>query len=292
MGFGVLGVSLIIEIVLLVLAIKKKKKWLWITLYLLNIIPSLSLYINYIYVEAKPVNVGDMFSGLGSLALFIITILNIAYYLIMLTIVSISRVIVYEKEQKRLGKVHRNPLILIIANILIIVAVCYLAIDIFYNYDNRTTKATVSKLEEKYYESEYNPNNNYKYWKYVVNFKVDGKTYEEEIEETLKPDFKDGDTINIVYEKRKYLENGDVTIKYKVTENSKYYMVYIPVGLIALLMYRIRFNSKELEEVMSKEDNNEYEVEEDKDKDKEVLEDLINKNNEKVEDKEESQNNK
>ena len=288
MEIGVIGISFIIEIVLLVLAIKKKKKGLWITLYLLNIIPCVLIYLNYIYEEAKPANIDNMFSGFEALGLFILTILIVGYFLIMLTIVSISRVIVYEKEQKRLGKVHRNPLILIIANILTIVAVCYLAADISFNYDNRLGKGTVTKLEEKYYENEYNSDNSYTYWEYVINFKVDGKTYEEKNREYTKPDFNIGDTISIVYEKHRYIENGNLQTEYRVTNNSICYVVYIPVGLIALLLYRIRFNSKELEEVVNNNDINELKLE---DKEiKEVNENSINKDNENIEDKEEIQN--
>ena len=215
----------VIQIILLVKSIKKKEKKYWIRVFVLEIISILVSIILYKYYENLP-GYGFM-PGLSYFGEILFSMGAIFLYGIMLCITSLIKIITFEKEQKILGKKHKNPIILIFATMLIFLSIILLYKDIEENLKKEETIGTVVAFNE--YRSGGGP----EYWP-VIRFYVDGAKYEDDypIDDTQI-----GDKIEIYYYP---VGNG----KYRITTYyTNYKIIYIPVFIIGVLIIIIRFRN-------------------------------------------------
>ena len=213
----------VIQIILLVKSIKKKEKKYWTSVFALEIISIIASIILYNYYENLP-GYGLM-PGLSYFGETLFSMGAIFLYGVMLCITSFIKIITFEKEQKRLGKKHKNPIILIIATTLIFLSIILLYKDIAENLKKEETIGTVVAFNEIRSGGEV------EYWP-VIKFYVDGQEYEDDYPIEYA---KIGNRIEIYYYP---IGNGE----YRITAYyTNYKIIYIPVFIIGVLIIIIRF---------------------------------------------------
>ena len=162
------------QIILLVKSIKKKNNKYWIMTFVIEII--------FIIISKIVENYYNSLPGYGfmpGLTYFGETLLSLGantIYYIMLFITMLTKIVTFEREQKRQGKKYANPFLLIIALIFIIIGIVSLYNEISYNVQGKDYEdyAIISNVEigdnvKVYY---YSNDDSYRITPYLANNKI------------------------------------------------------------------------------------------------------------------------